>query len=237
MRIYLFQLLCITGEWDRALTQLSVVGELDPQAAPMVQTYKVVLQCEGERSKVFAGQQAPTVLGAPEPWVVQLITALRLDASGQHEKAFELRREALDLAPALPAHLDENDVEWVSDADQRLGPVAEAIVEGRYAWVPFGRIRALRVEPPADLRDQVWLPVHFTWDDGGTADGFIPTRYPNTTAQADPLLLLGRRTEWSGEGDLAVPYGQRVLITDQVEVALMDLRRLDFYPPVAAAAG
>ena len=204
---------------------------------PMVETYKVALQCEGERNKVFAGQRPPTVFGAPAPWLIQLFEALRLDASGHPEKAFEIRQEALDLAPALPAHLNENDVEWVADADQRLGPVAEAIVEGRYVWIPFDRIRALRIEPPADLRDQVWLPVHFTWDDGGTADGFIPTRYPGTTAQADPLLLLGRRTEWVGEGDLAVPFGQRVFITDQVEVALMDLRRLDFHPPVAATAG
>jgi len=236
LRIYLFQLLCILGEWDRALGQLSLVGELDPSAAPMVQTYEVTIRCELSRAEVFSGQRTPAVLGGPVKWLQLLIEALRLSAEGQANKAAFLRSAAFDLAPAIPALLDNNEAKWVADADPRLGPVLEAIVEGRYVWIPFNRIRTLRIEPPADLRDQVWLPVHFTWENEGTADGFIPTRYPSTTSQSDPSLLLGRRTEWIGEGDDAVPVGQRMLVTDQTEVALMDLRRLDLRPPSVTAA-
>ncbi|WP_243671872.1 hypothetical protein [Paraburkholderia kirstenboschensis] len=39
-RVFLFQLLAVTGAWDRALTQLNVAGELDAAALPMVQTYR-----------------------------------------------------------------------------------------------------------------------------------------------------------------------------------------------------
>ena len=34
LRTFLFQLFCVFGEWDRALTQLAAAGELDPLALP-----------------------------------------------------------------------------------------------------------------------------------------------------------------------------------------------------------
>lgn len=236
LRVFLFQLLCVTGEWDRALNQLAVVGELDVAAQPMVSTYQAVVRCEVLRSKIFAGERTPTVFGEPPAWVPFLIESLRLLASGCQEQAVAFRTTAFEAAPASPACVDKEHTDWVSDSDPRLGPIVEAIVEGRYLWIPYTRIRSLRIEPPADLRDQVWLPVHFTWENGGIADGFIPTRYPGTTAHTEPSLLLARRTEWVGEGDLAVPIGQRVLITDHSEVALMDLRHLDLHPPSSLPA-
>ena len=178
LRTFLFQVFCITGEWERALTQLSVAGELDSSADSMVRTYEVLIRCEVLRAKVFAGQRTPTVLGEPGEWVPLLIEALRHLASGDAAQAARLRDAAFDAAPAVPAAYDQTEAEWIADADPRLGPVLEAVVDGRYVWIPFARVRSLRMEAPADLRDQVWTPVHFTWENAGTAVGFIPTRYP-----------------------------------------------------------
>ena len=55
LRTFLFQMFCITGEWDRALTQLKVVHELDPATEPMAQTYRAAIRCEILREKVFRG--------------------------------------------------------------------------------------------------------------------------------------------------------------------------------------
>ena len=41
-RIFLFQLLSVLGQWDRALTQLNVVRDLDPGALEMVQTLSLI---------------------------------------------------------------------------------------------------------------------------------------------------------------------------------------------------
>src|SRR5438552_15339828 len=40
LRTFLFQLLAVRGEWDRALTQLKVAAELDPSAMAMAKTYQ-----------------------------------------------------------------------------------------------------------------------------------------------------------------------------------------------------
>ena len=235
LRTFLFQLFCITGEWDRALTQLELAGELDPSAAPMVQTYQVAIRCEVLRAKVFAGTRSPTVLGEPGAWLPLLIEATRLLGSGEPARAAQLRDAAFDAAPASATTIDGVESEWLADADPRLGPVAEAIVDGKYVWVPYTRIRTITFEPPADLRDHVWMPARFTWDNEGEAFGFVPTRYSGTTESTDPALLLARRTEWLEQDEWSLPIGQRMLVTDAAEAALMDIRRVVIEPAGEAA--
>ena len=76
MRIFLFQLLCVRGEWNRALTQLNVAGELDAGALIMVQMYREALRCEVYREAVFAGKRVPMSLGEPDPWFAPLVQSL-----------------------------------------------------------------------------------------------------------------------------------------------------------------
>jgi type VI secretion system protein ImpE len=75
LRVFLFQLLCILGQWDRALNQLKVASELDPLALPMAQMYGEAVRCELIRSEVFDGKKSPMVLGEPEQWLAVLIEA------------------------------------------------------------------------------------------------------------------------------------------------------------------
>ena len=228
LRTFLFQMFCITGEWDRALTQLGVAGELDPSTDAMVQTYRVLVRCEVLRAKVFAGTRTPTVIGDPGTWLPLLIEATRMVAAGDGPGAARLRDAAFEAAPPLAATLNGEASDWVADADPRLGPTIEAVIDGKYAWIPYERIAAIAIEPPQDLRDQVWMPASFTWTNQGTSVGFIPTRYPGTTASAEPALLLARRTEWLETEEWSIPIGQRMLVTDGAETALMDLRSLRF---------
>jgi type VI secretion system protein ImpE len=226
LRTFLFQLFCIFAEWDRALTQLTVAAELDPAAVPMAQAYRAAIRCEMLRERVFAGARTPTVLGDPAPWMSLLIEADRALAAGSASRAAELRDAAFEAAPETAGNVDGRPFAWIADADQRLGPMLEAIVDGKYYWVPFGRLKRLDIEAPADLRDQVWMPAHFTWSNGGEAVGFIPTRYPGSAAAGEDLAM-SRRTEWREEGGWALGLGQRMLATDTDEVPIMDLRRLE----------
>lgn len=229
-RIFLFQLQAIRGEWEKALTQLNVAAELDPIALGMAQMYREALRNEALRAEVFAGKRSPLVLGEPPEWIGLLIEAVRLLAQGQDQAAADLRGRAFDAAPASPGMLDGQPFEWIADADPRLGPVLEVIVNGRYFWVPFTNIREIRIEPPADLRDFVWAPAYFTWVNGGEAVGVIPTRYPASESNPDDLIRLARKTEWIDRGhDLFVGQGQRLLATDAGEHALLDIRTITLH--------
>ncbi len=235
-RIFLFQLLVVMGHWDRAMTQLGVLAELDDGALAMVQTYREVLQCERLRAEVFEGRRTPVLLGEPEQWVALLIEALRLGGEGRAAQSQAVRSQAFDLAPATSGVLDGQRFEWIADSDPRLGPVLELVVNGRYGWAPFTRIRRLVLEAPSDLRDLVWLPAHVTWSNGGEAVAFVPVRYPGSEKSADDGIVLARKTEWLDQGnDLYFGLGQRMLVTDAGEYPMLEVRQVELDLDSAAA--
>jgi type VI secretion system protein ImpE len=226
-RVFLFQLLCVLGQYDRALTQLNVAGEMDAGTLAMVQTYREALSCEALRGEIFAGRRSPLVFGDPEQWVALLLQALALQAEGNHVQANELRAQAFEDAQTTSGTLDGQPFEWIADADIRLGPILEAVVNGNYYWIPFARIKEIHLEAPEDLRDMVWMPAYFTWANGGETVGLIPTRYPGSELSDDPQIQMARKTEWAEDGeDSYVGYGQRILATNVDEYPLLNVRHI-----------
>ncbi|NEV63093.1 type VI secretion system accessory protein TagJ [Thiorhodococcus minor] len=227
-RIFLFQLLAVQGDWERALNQLEVSAQMDPAALPMAQTYREAIRCEYLRAAIFAGKRSPLIFGDPEHWLALLLETLQCMAEGRLEEAARLRDEAFAAAPATSGRIDGQAFTWIADADPRLGPVLEAIVEGRYYWIPFHRIGRIQIEAPADLRDVVWMPAYFTWANGGETVGLIPTRYPGSDASEDEQIRLARKTEWQEPAPgTYFGLGQRMLATDSGDYPLMDVRRID----------
>lgn len=225
LRTFLFQLLIIIGDWDRALTQLKVTGDLDASALPMVQTYREAIRCELLRKEIFAGLKTPLIFGEPAQWLALLVEALKLNTQQQDTEAQTLRDQAFELAPTTSGTINGEPFAWIADADSRLGPVIEAIVNGRYYWIPFSQIQRIQIEEPADLRDKVWMPAHFTWTNAGEAFGLIPTRYPDSEKSDDSAIRLARKTEWLELHDNTfIGLGQRLLSTDNNDYALMDSR-------------
>jgi type VI secretion system protein ImpE len=228
LRVFLFQLLSVLGDWERALTQLNVAAELDPMNLLMAQVCRVALNCEALRAEIFAGKRSPLVFGEPAEWIGLLVQANQMFAEGKYEASQKLRERAFDAANAIAGSIDGQRFEWISDADSRLGPILEAIIDGKYYWVPFTALHQVQIDPPADLRDVVWLPAHFTWVNAGQTTGLIPTRYPNSEASKDSAILLSRKTEWIEQpGDLYLGLGQRMFATNEHEFPLLQIRQID----------
>ncbi len=227
LRIFLFQLLCVLGDWKRAITQLKLCAELDALAIPMAQAYREAIICEVFRERVFAGEKDPLIFGEPPQWVALMIEANRAMAQGQTARAAAARAKAFDLVPDAGGTLNGTRFDWVADADMRLGPLLEIIINGQYFWMPFSAIDTLKVEPPEDLRDAVWTAAQLKLHNEGEFVALIPTRYVGTTEGGDPAAMLARTTTWTDAGDdTFLGSGQRLLTVGDTDVAIMDLREL-----------
>ncbi len=177
------------GQWDRALNQLTVASELDPEALVMREIYGDAVHCEATRTEVFAGKRSPMIFGQPEHWLALLIESLLVAGRGEHEQSQQLRSLAFEEAPTSAGDVDGRPFEWIADADSRLGPVLEAVINGRYYWVPFSRLSKIQIEPPEDLRDMVWVPAHLQFENGGESVALIPTRYAGSEAADDGPIV------------------------------------------------
>lgn len=181
----------------------------------------------------LAGIERDLPRGAP-PVKVDVVRLVELTTQSKPEAAthWSTRIMAFEQAAAIAGTIDRQDFAWIADADPRLGPMLEAIINGRYYWVPFERLRSVHIEAPADLRDLVWAPAHFTFANGGEAVALIPTRYPGSESSDDARIRLARRTEWL---ELALEYvvglGQRTFATDAGEYPLLEARLIQLDSP------
>jgi type VI secretion system protein ImpE len=225
LRVFLFQLLCVLGQWERALNQLNVATSLDPGALAMSQTYGDAVRCEAVRDDVFEGKKSPMIFGQPEQWLALLIESLLVAGRGEPERSQQLRSRAFEEAPTTQGDIDGRPFSWIADADSRLGPVLEAVINGRYYWVPFCRLVKIQIEPPEDLRDMVWMPAHLQFENGGESVALIPTRYPGSQTAGDGLIALARKTVWEEmTPDMHRGLGQRIITTDTGDAPLMEVR-------------
>ncbi|CAB3775877.1 hypothetical protein LMG28614_00101 [Paraburkholderia ultramafica] len=229
LRVFLFQLLALLGDWERAANQLKVAGELDEQNALMVTAYGCALRGEREREAVMTGSASPNLIGEPARWHASLAQSLQALCAGRVAQALELRANAFDAAGTVAGTIDGEPFAWLADADPRFGPCLELILKTGYAWVPFAQIRALTFEAPADLRDKIWAPAQITWQSGAQAVGFVPCRYPGSERSGVAGLALAARTEWIAQGDdCFAGRGQRMFVTDTAEYSLLDVRSVTF---------
>ncbi|XTZ40165.1 type VI secretion system accessory protein TagJ [Salmonella enterica] len=230
LRAAFAQLLCLDGNWPRALAQLKSWAALKPQAQPTVTLLEQAINGEKQRAEVLAGRARPVTPEQEWPWLVEMIAAL--DPTTDTDAH---RNSALEMAAANPGQLTTQSGEtitfdWLMDGDCRFGPVCEAIVNGRYFWLPFSAIAAMQFQPPASVTDLVWRHTLVRLQDGSEQVCQIPARYP-LAIEAEDRFKLCRVTEWQEVAEGAPHYfglGQKIWLNNSSEYSLLDLATVTF---------
>jgi type VI secretion system protein ImpE len=231
-RMGLFQRYCQIGRWQKALEQLQTYARLFPDGEAFAYAYRVALQQEQIRERIFRGELDPLLPDDAEEWLRVLASTLKQESSVGALTAIDLRVQALEVAPTSSGMLDDKPFEWIADADSRLGPVCEAIFNGRYQWIPYNKIESIRVAAPSSVCDLVWLSAGIKLWKTESIPALIPARYPLDESLTDAHLR-STLTTWEGQGgDVWVGRGVRILTTNVEEKSLLDIRRIDFNPPV-----
>ena len=98
LRLFLFQLLSIMGDWNRALTQLNAAAVLNHDALSLVRRYRELILCEAFRAEVFTGNRDPLLFGESSDWLTTLIRSMQQREKGNVVPASALVMEAMEQA-------------------------------------------------------------------------------------------------------------------------------------------
>ncbi|MGB3432628.1 type VI secretion system accessory protein TagJ [Achromobacter sp.] len=192
LRWMLFQLLCLEGEWERALTQLQIWASLDTRHLREAQMLRELLRAESYRAEVMEGRKQPGWLDQPPRWASLLIQAAEAMRAEDPRQTDMLRTQALDLAPDEPGHANPGPTfGWISDSDSRLGPMCELMFSGGYRWIPFSRIASLSFPPVTAALDLVWRPCSVTLRDLTVLNTY-PTGTPGVGYRVKYVRASGR---------------------------------------------
>ncbi len=228
-RMFLFQLLALLGEWDKARQQLGTLAQLSPEAQMLSVAYGQAIDAEKQRAAFFASGGDIHVHGGASGWSGDLALSLSLFAQGKPGEAEEARDRAFDAVPETPGAIDGVNFDWIADADSRFGPSLEAIIGGRWGIVPLDSVIKIVSTGVRDLRDLVWYPVQITFRSDQSVAAMLPGRYPGTESCSDNQARLARTTSWHDGPSGEAGQGQRLLsLSTGEDVGLLTLRTLTF---------
>jgi len=228
-RISLFELLCLTGDLDRAEKQLDVVEQQRSQKDLGVQVYRNCLKAERERKRVFEQGIEPHFLGEPPAYVDLHMQAIACVREGKFSQARGLLDRAEEERPALSGKFSGKPFQDFRDCNDLTAPVLELVVHDKYTWLPLEQIRQIEIVPPKQLRDILWASARIISVNGVTGEVIIPALYAGTSASSDDSARLGRLTDWQKiSDDLYRGVGLHLFLVDEVDHPLFELESIQF---------
>jgi type VI secretion system protein ImpE len=206
-RTFLFELLCFSGDFERAEKQLNIVeqeGSKDSMLGTLL--YKAALNAEKTRQEMFDAKVFPQPTG-------KAAGPVRGTLNGKEFESIE------DADPRIGAKLEvfaAGDYLWISFHDIAAIRIEEPKKLRDLFWVPA----KLSTGPTFRSRElgEILLP------------GIAALSWQHENDE----VRLGRVTEFcEDESGTTAPYGGKILLVDGEEIALFDVRELDIYPSVA----
>jgi type VI secretion system protein ImpE len=234
LRLVLMHLAALSGEWESAVKQLKLYGDLgtDEQRQLLVITVTSLIEAETQRAAVLAGEREPLIFGDPLPWVADLIQMHRHLRAGEIAAALQCRDKVTDAAEAVSGMIDGKHFPWLGDSDSRFPAVFEAVIGGSYYWLPVQRLLGITLMEPKALRDLIWRPVNFKFTNGADTPGFLCVRYPGSEKSENQDLALSRGTLWDEPAPgLVIAKGQKVLTDGENDYSLLEVRKIEFEHP------
>jgi type VI secretion system protein ImpE len=228
-RTFLFELSCLTGDWERAERQLDVIGHQSAEAELGVMVYRANINAERERRRVFGEGVQPHFLREPPAYVDLHVAALSQVRSGQMAAARATLDRAEEERPAIPGTCNGKAFQDFRDYDDFVAPVLELIVKDKYVWLPFEQIKRMEISPPKQLRDMVWASARIEALDGTIGEVYLPTLYHGTSDSEIDQARLGRITDWKQVGeDLYHAVGLRLFLVDGEDKSLFAATPVEF---------
>jgi type VI secretion system protein ImpE len=205
-RTFLFELLCFSGDYDRAEKQLSVLSQGNADRELGAVLYYAALHAEKTRHQLFEKQSFPKE------------TAAASFPGTLNGKPFQSLRDA---DPDIGARLEvfaagaylwipwEHIASLEMEAPQRLRDTL---------WAPA----IVRTGP--------------SFKGTELGEVLIPAIYPFSWKHPDEAVWLGRVTDWAADDEgNQYPSGQKTLLLDGEEIPFLEVRSLQFHQPATQA--
>lgn len=228
-RSLLCELLCFSGDLERADKQLDTIGQLSPGAMVMVALIRQLIRAETARRQFFQEGRIPEVIDQPSAWLQKHFEASILLREGDAAAGAALLAEAEALRPRVSGSCDGKAFDDWRDLDDLIGASFEVLTSnGKYYWIPADSVESLEFKPIERPIDLLWRRVHMIVRGGPDGEVYLPMIYAGTYQQPTDLLLLGRSTEWTGEEGAMRGLGLRTVLIGDEDRTLLEIGTVQF---------
>jgi type VI secretion system protein ImpE len=200
-RVFLFELLCFAGDYDRADKHLNYLSGQSPQAQMGAVLYMSSLHGERLRHKLFAEKDYPSAPVDESKARGGMLNGAPFESIEDSDPRIGARLELL----AAGAYL------WIPFEH------IESI-----EFQPPKRVRDLLWRPAL-------VKTGPAFKDKELGEVLVPVLSPFSWKNADDNVKLGRATVWeTAEDGEPLPYGQKTYLVDGEDIPILELNKIEF---------
>ncbi|MEZ6130736.1 MAG: type VI secretion system accessory protein TagJ [Planctomycetaceae bacterium] len=232
-RSTLSELLCFSGDLERADKQLDAAIQIDPDAVVGVSLLRHLIRSELSRREVMDQGRVPEFLVQPTEAQQCRLKALVSLREGDLAAAAQLLTEANDAEPDVSGECNGTAFEGFRDLDDVLGPTIEVYTAtGKYYWLSADQIVSLEFSGIEHLSDMLWRAAEIQTVGEVTGRVHVPALYHGSHTAADQRVSIGRTTDWiqAGDGAPVRGAGQREWLVGEDVVAVTAVKTISFQP-------
>ncbi len=232
-RGFLCELLCLSGDLERADRQLDMVAQQGMEAGIEVVQFRQLLRAEEARQQFFKEGRLPEFINQDiTPNLQKHLEASILIREGKGAEAAALLTKVAEETPPITGTRDGQPFEGLRDLDDLTACFFEVFATtGKYYWIPFQLVESLELHDLETPRDLMWRGAHMSLRGGPDGDVFLPVLYTGSAADADDQVRLGRLTDWRGEAGARIRgFGQRMFLVGDQEHSILEIKALTINP-------
>ena len=229
-RLFLAELLCFSGDLERADKQLDVIVDQDSSIAVGLALFRQLIRGEQARRQFFSEGRVPEFLDQPPERVqLQLQASIALREKNGAE-ARRLLEEAEAARPEISGECDGSSFADFRDLDDLTAGVLEVLTStGKFYWIPVEKVQSIEFKPPQRTRDLIWRQASMSVRGGPEGEVFLPVCYAGPVTDAPDGAKLGRITEWTGgDGAPVLGSGLRMFLVGEQDRTVLELGSLRF---------
>lgn len=193
----LSELLCFSGDLERADKQLDAAAQIDPDSMVGVSLLRHLIRSELCRREVFEQGRVPEFLTQPSTAQQNRLKALVSLREGDTDSASELIKAASELEAPISGVIDGQAFDEICDLDDILGPTLEVYTAtGKYYWLSFEQVISVEFSAVEHLSDMLWRAAEIETIGDVSGRIHVPALYYGSHVSEDQKTRTGKATDW-----------------------------------------
>ena len=228
-RSLLCELLCFSGEFERADKQLDFISTQDTSTAVGVTVWRGLIRAAIARNQFYEQGRVPEFLQDPSPRIQDGLKASIMVREGNHDEAAELLQKNAAEGFEIKGTCDGTPFSEFRDWDDVSQDVFEILTtSGKFFWVPVSDMISIEFHPLGALRDLIWRPAHISVHGNPDGEVYFPVLYPGSEKSDDDDIRLSRVTDWREDSGLNRGIGVRMFQIGDDSKQILQLTKLTF---------
>ncbi|HEY1283985.1 MAG TPA: type VI secretion system accessory protein TagJ [Steroidobacteraceae bacterium] len=229
-RAELAELLCFTGDLERADKHLDLAQQQDPSVAMGVSLFRQLIRAEEARQQFYSECRLPEFIDSPtseDQLYLRAAVALR---NGDETGAARLLEDAEGSRTHRGGTIDGEAFDDLRDLDDLSAAHFDVLTStGKFFWIPMRRVDSVHLHKPERRRDLIWRRATLEVAQGPSGEVFIAAMYPSGNGEVSPALRLGRETDFvGGEGRPVRGRGLRSFLVGEEARPILDIEHIEF---------